>query len=182
MHTVHQSLIGTDLFWDDLVLDNTVLKKIKEIKKWLKESFHNDLKKVVKKSYQVLFIGPPGKGKTLTAALIGKEFKQPVYKIDLTKVKSKYIDETEKNLQAIFATAENKDWILFFDEADALFKKRTTIKYAHDRYSNAEVSYLLQCMKDYNGLTILSTKVKDSIDKDLIGRFQSVVHFPYPFS
>lgn len=175
------SLVSTDLFWDDLVLDNTVLKKIMEIKKWLKESFHNDLKKIIKKSYQVLFIGPPGKGKTLTAALIGKEFNRPVYKIDLNKVISKYIDETEKNLKAIFATAVNKDWILFFDEADVLFRKRTTIKDAHDRYGNAEVSYLLQYMKEYNGLTILSTKVKDAIDKDVIDRFQSVVHFPCPF-
>jgi len=180
MHTAHQSLINTDLFWDDLVLDSTVLKKIMEIKKWLKASFHNELKKIVKKSYRVLFIGPPGKGKTLSAALIGKEFNKPVYKIDLTKVISKYIGETEKNLEAIFANAENKDWILFFDEADALFGKRTNIKDAHDRYSNAEVSYLLQCMKNYNGLTILSINVKGTIDKDFISKFHSVVHFPCP--
>ena len=95
-------------------------------------------------------------------------------------VVSKYIGETEKNLSNLFSKAENKDWILFFDEADALFGKRTNVKDAHDKYANQEVSYLLQRVEDYNGLVILASNFKNNIDEAFLRRFQSIIHFPMP--
>ncbi len=95
-------------------------------------------------------------------------------------VVSKYIGETEKNLSKLFDKAENKDWILFFDEADALFGKRTGIRDAHDRYANQEISYLLQRVEDYNGLVILASNLKDNIDEAFLRRFQAIIHFPLP--
>ncbi len=97
------------------------------------------LGKKLKSGYRALFYGPSGTGKTLTATLLGKQFQKDVYRIDLSQIVSKYIGETEKNLEKVFSKAENKDWILFFDEADALFGKRTNVKDAHDRYANQEV-------------------------------------------
>ncbi len=93
-----------------------------------------------------------GTGKTLTATLLGKQFGKEVYRIDLSQIVSKYIGETEKNLEKVFAKAERQNWILFFDEADALFGKRTNVQSSHDRYANQEVSYLLQRIEDYPGL------------------------------
>ncbi|MEK7253718.1 MAG: ATP-binding protein, partial [Bacteroidota bacterium] len=90
------------------------------------------------------------------------------------------IGETEKNLASLFARAENKDWILFFDEADALFSKRTNVRDAHDKYANQEVSYLLQRVENYDGLVILATNFKSNLDDAFIRRFQAVVHFPMP--
>ena len=95
-------------------------------------------------------------------------------------VVSKYIGETEKNLELLFARAEDKDWILFFDEADALFGKRTNVRDAHDKYANQEVSYLLQRIEDYDGLVILATNMKNNIDDAFLRRFNSVVKFPFP--
>lgn len=95
-------------------------------------------------------------------------------------VVSKYIGETEKNLARLFNKAENKDWILFFDEVDALFGKRTGVRDAHDRYANQEISYLLQRVEDYNGLAILGSNLKDNIDEAFICRFQAIIHFPMP--
>jgi SpoVK/Ycf46/Vps4 family AAA+-type ATPase len=182
MNNAHISVVTTNLTWNDLQLNNTALTKVTEIKNYLKESSflkkENNLKKNLKTGYRVLFIGPPGAGKTLTASLIGKELDKPVYKIDLSQVVSKYIGETEKNLEIIFANAEGKNWILFFDEADALFGKRTTVKDAHDRFANQEVSYLLQRIEEYNGIAILTSNLKGNIDESFTRRFQSVVHFP----
>jgi len=95
-------------------------------------------------------------------------------------VVSKFIGETEKNLANLFDRAENKDWILFFDEADALFGKRTGIRDAHDKYANQEVSYLLQRVETYNGLVILASNFKSNIDEAFVRRFQSIIHFPMP--
>jgi len=134
--------------------------------------------KKLKPGYRTLFYGPQGSGKKLTAVLIGKEFDKPVYKIDLSNLVSKYIGETEKNLRIIFDSAEGKEWILFFDEADALFGERTGVKDAHDRYSNQEVSYLLQRIEDYNGLVILATNMKNNIDEAFIRRFNLIIRFP----
>ena len=177
----HLSLLTTDQSWNDLVLDKETLKQVEEIKGWLKYSSpvnpDNRLKKKLKTGYRTLFYGPPGTGKALTAALIGKEFNKPVYKIDLSMVVSKYIGETEKNLELLFATAKDKDWILFFDEADALFGKRTEPKDSHDRYANQEVSYLLQRIEDYNGLVILATNMKSNIDDAFTRRFNLILRF-----
>ena len=104
----------------------------------------------------------------------------PMLKIDLSMVVSKYIGETEKNLSKVFQLAEDKDWILFFDEADALFGKRTGLKDAHDRYANQEVAYLLQRVEDYRGLVVLSTNLKTNMDEAFSRRFQSVIRFPMP--
>lgn len=133
--------------------------------------------RVVKPGYRTLFYGSSGTSKTLTAALLGKMTGRGVYRINLSKMVSKYIGETEKNLAQIFDRAEKEEWILFFDEADALFGKRTSIKDSYDRYANQEVSYLLQRMEDFNGLVILESNLK-KIDEAFMRRFQSIIHFP----
>jgi SpoVK/Ycf46/Vps4 family AAA+-type ATPase len=138
------------------------------------------MKKKLKLGYRSLFYGPPGTGKTLTASLLGKYTGKDVYKVDISMMVSKFIGETEKNLANLFARAESKDWILFFDEADALFGKRTNVRDAHDKYANQEVSYLLQRVENYDGLVILSSNFKSNIDEAFIRRFQSIIQFPMP--
>ena len=127
-----------------------------------------------------LFHGPPGTGKTLSACLLGKHCGCDVYKIDLSMIVSKYIGETEKNLARIFDMAEHKQWILFFDEADALFGKRTRVDDAHDRYANQEISFLLQRIEEFNGVVILASNLKANIDDAFMRRLQSMVYFPMP--
>ncbi len=117
-------------------------------------------------------------GKSLTASLLGKSANMDVYRIDLSKVVSKYIGETEKNLSNIFDMAENKDWILFFDEADALFGKRTSASDSKDRYANQEVADLLQRIEDFPGIVILATNLKSNLDEAFARRFQSMIYFP----
>jgi SpoVK/Ycf46/Vps4 family AAA+-type ATPase len=130
--------------------------------------------------YRALFYGPPGTGKTLAAALLGKHCGRDVYRIALSAVVSKYIGETEKNLERVFVRAERLNCILFFDEADALFGRRTGVGNAHDRYANQEVSYLLQRVEDYRGLIILATNLESNIDEAFLRRFHAIVHFPMP--
>jgi SpoVK/Ycf46/Vps4 family AAA+-type ATPase len=127
-----------------------------------------------------LFHGVSGTGKTLTASMIGQRTDKDVFRIDLSSVVSKYIGETEKNLEKIFDKAGHMDCILFFDEADALFGKRTNISDAHDRYANQEVSYLLQRIEEYPGLVILASNFKSNMDDAFLRRFQSIIHFPMP--
>lgn len=176
--------IETQQTWQDLVLNPRTKGQIKELETWINygdqllEAW--EMKKKIKPGYRALFYGPPGTGKTMTASLLGKYTKKPVYKIDLSMVVSKYIGETEKNLANLFAKAEHKNWILFFDEADALFGKRTNVQDAHDRYANQEVSYLLQRVEGYNGMAILASNFKSNIDDAFIRRFQSIIHFPMP--
>lgn len=176
--------VQEDRDWSFLVINEELRKQIQEIISWLK---HNvELMTIwqmgdrLKKGYRALFYGPPGTGKTLTAGLLGKELGRDVYKIDLSMVVSKYIGETEKNLELLFARAEDKGWILFFDEADALFGKRTGVRDAHDKYANQEVSYLLQRIEDYNGLIILATNMRSNIDDAFLRRFNSILKFPFP--
>ena len=111
---------------------------------------------------------------------ISKEFNKDVYRVDLSQIVSKYIGETEKNLSKIFDRAEHKDWILFFDEADALFGKRTNVQSSHDKYANQEVSFLLQRVEDFHGLLILASNYKSNMDDAFLRRFHSIVHFPMP--
>jgi AAA+ superfamily predicted ATPase len=176
--------IETGIQWNDVVLHPRTMNQIKDIRIWLlhHEKFNSDanLKVKIKPGYRVLFYGPPGTGKTLTAALLGKEYCKDVYRIDLSQIVSKYIGETEKNLENVFRKAETKNWILFFDEADALFGKRTNVQSAHDKYANQEVSYLLQRIEDYPGLMILASNFKNNLDEAFLRRFHSVVHFPMP--
>lgn len=176
--------LETKLDWEDLILSAKTIEQIRELEVWINhgDTLMNDwgMKKKLKPGYRVLFYGPPGTGKTLTASLLGRYTGKKVFKIDLSMIVSKFIGETEKNLSNLFAKAENKDWILFFDEADALFGKRTNVKDAHDKYANQEVSYLLQRVEGYNGLVILASNFRNNIDEAFIRRFQSIIHFPVP--
>lgn len=176
--------ITTDMDWSDLVLENHTMEQLEEIKAWIDHGhiLMNDwgLKKKLKPGYKALFHGPPGTGKTLTACLLGKYTGRDVYRIDLSMVISKYIGETEKNLSRVFDMAEHKNWILFFDEADALFGKRTKVEDSHDRYANQEVSFLLQRIEDFEGVTILASNFRTNLDEAFTRRFQSVIGFPMP--
>jgi len=177
-------LIETELHWEDLVLPLSALEQIDEIKQWVThgERLLGDweMRQKLRPGFTSLFHGPPGTGKTLSACLLGKHCGCDVYKIDLSMIVSKYIGETEKNLAKIFDLAENKKWILFFDEADALFGKRTKVDDSHDRYANQEISFLLQRIEAFNGVVILASNLKANIDDAFMRRFQSVVYFPMP--
>jgi len=177
-------LITTELEWSDLVLQENTLSEINEIETWLK---HNDtllkdwqMKGKIKPGFRILFHGPPGTGKTMTACLLGKYTNRDVFRIDLSMVVSKYIGETEKNLSKLFDKAANKDWILFFDEADSIFGKRTNVRDAHDKYANQEVSYLLQRIESHAGLVILASNMKANIDASFTRRFNSIIEFENP--
>jgi AAA+ superfamily predicted ATPase len=176
--------LSTGMEWDDLVLPESVWQQIRELETWIRhhQTLMSDwgMEKKVKPGYRVLFYGPPGTGKTLTAALLGKYTGREVFRIDLALVISKYIGETEKNLASLFDKAEHKNWILFFDEADAIFGKRTGVRDAHDKYANQEVSYLLQRIEMHAGLTILASNFKNNIDEAFIRRFNSIIYFSAP--
>ena len=179
-------IIETAMEWDDLVLTEETDRQIQELHTWIT---HGDtlmeewgMHKKLKPGYRVLFHGPPGTGKTLTATLLGKYTGRDVFKIDLSMVVSKFIGETEKNLANLLAKAEKTENILFFDESDALFGKRTNVRDAHDKYANQEVSYLLQRIENYRGLVILASNLKSNIDDAFVRRFQSIIHFPLPKS
>ena len=177
-------LIETKLEWSDLILDKRSKKDIDHMLTWL-ENHHvimNDwgMKGKIKPGYRALFHGPPGTGKTLTASLMGKATGKDVYRIDISMISSKWVGETEKNLARIFDTAESKDWILFFDEADSIFGKRTSNGSSQEKHSNQEVSYLLQRTEEYPGIVILASNLKGNIDDAFIRRFQSMVYFKMP--
>ena len=127
-----------------------------------------------------LFAGDSGTGKTMAAEVIANELRLNLYRIDLSAVVSKYIGETEKNLRRLFDAAEDGGAILFFDEADALFGKRSEVKDSHDRYANIEINYLLQRMETYRGLAILATNVKSALDTAFVRRLRFIVDFPFP--
>ena len=176
--------ISTQLNWEDLVLAPKPKQGIQEIIDWCSYQdiiLHQwNMRKHIKPGYRALFYGPPGTGKTLSASLLGKKLNLPVYRIDLSQVVSKYIGEPEKNMANIFDQAENKNWILFFDEADALFGKRTETNDAHDRHANQEIAYLLQRIEAFSGIVILATNLKSNIDEAFARRFQTMIYFPIP--
>lgn len=177
-------LLTSEMEWEDLVLAPETLEQIQELHAWidyektLMQDWH--LGKRLRPGYKCLFYGSSGTGKTITTTLLGKKMGKDVYRIDLSSVVSKYIGETEKNLERIFDRAENMNCILFFDEADALFSKRTSISSSHDRYANQEVSYLLQRIEDFTGIVILASNFKNNFDEAFSRRFQAVVEFPMP--
>lgn len=176
--------ITTELEWEDMVLDYQVATELEEINSWIATG-ETILKKwglsrILKAGYRSLFYGPPGTGKTLAATLLGKKNNMDVYRIDLSMIVSKYIGETEKNLARVFDLAENRNWILFFDEADSLFGKRTSTNTSNDRHANQEVAYLLQRIEDFPGMIILATNLRSNIDEAFSRRFQSVIYFPMP--
>jgi hypothetical protein len=176
--------LETALEWQDIVLPPRTLAQVQELENWILhgDTLMNqwDMRHKLRPGCRALFFGPPGTGKTLTATVLGKATGRQVYKVDLSMVVSKYIGETEKNLAGLFDRAEHKDWILFFDEADALFGKRTQVRDAHDRYANQEVSFLLQRIETYNGLVILASNLASHVDESFARRFEQLVHFPMP--
>ena len=176
--------ITTNMEWDDVVLNHSVMQQVIEIETWMQHgnTLMNEwgLSKRLKPGYRALFYGPPGTGKTLTATLLGKTSGRDVYKIDLSLVVSKYIGETEKNLSKIFDIAQHKNWILFFDEADALFGKRTAANSSNDRHANQQTAYLLQRIEDFPGIVILASNLKANMDEAFTRRFQSVIYFGMP--
>jgi hypothetical protein len=176
--------ISTSQDWEDLVIRNNTYEQIVEIKTWIHHAetimSNAALAKKIKKGYRALFYGSSGTGKTMTASLLGKSFNMPVYRVDLSMVVSKYIGETEKNLEKIFNMAESRHWILFFDEAEALFGKRGATNDAHDRYANQEISYLLQRIENFDSILILATNKLFDLDEAFTRRFQSMIEFPEP--
>jgi ATPase family associated with various cellular activities (AAA) len=172
--------------WDDLVLPETQREILREI------SIHVRRRRIVHDDWGfaarsarglgigALFAGPSGTGKTMAAEVLARELRLDLYRIDLSSVVSKYIGETEKNLRKVFDAAEEGGAILLFDEADALFGKRSEVKDSHDRYANIEVSYLLQRMEAYRGLAVLTTNFKEALDPAFLRRLRFVVHFPFP--
>ncbi len=176
--------ITTHLAWEDVVLQDEVMDEVLQLSAWLQHS--NTLMKdwglfnKIKPGYRALFYGPPGTGKTLTVSLLGKKAERDVYRVDLSMIVSKYIGETEKNLSRIFDIAAHKNWILFFDEADALFGKRTEANSSNDRHANQQTSYLLQRIEDFPGVIILASNLKGNMDAAFTRRFQSMIHFAMP--
>jgi AAA+ superfamily predicted ATPase len=176
--------LETAMTWDDVVLAPHTLAEIRGLENWIRQGdvlmdqWH--MRRKLRPGCRALFFGPPGTGKTLTATVLGQATGRHVYKVDLSTVVSKYIGETEKNLAGLFDRAEHKEWILFFDEADALFGKRTQVRDAHDRYANQEVSFLLQRIETYNGLVILASNLASHVDEAFARRFEHLVHFPMP--
>lgn len=172
--------------WGDIILPADQLDLLREIiaavrsRPRVLEEWGAGAKLVPSGGVTMLFAGPPGTGKTMAAEIIAAELGLDLYKIDLSTVVSKYIGETEKNLERIFAEAASSNAILFFDEADALFGKRSEVRDSHDRYANIEISYLLQRMEAYEGVTILATNLRANLDEAFNRRLQFVVDFPFP--
>jgi ATPase family protein associated with various cellular activities (AAA)/winged helix domain-containing protein len=172
--------------WDDLVLPPAQLQTLREV------AIHVRRRRTVHEDWgfasrgnrglgiSALFAGPSGTGKTMAAEVLAGELRLDLYRIDLSSVVSKYIGETEKNLRKVFDAAEEGGAILLFDEADALFGKRSEVKDSHDRYANIEVSYLLQRMEAYRGLAVLTSNFKDALDTAFLRRLRFIVQFPFP--
>jgi AAA+ superfamily predicted ATPase len=172
--------------WNDIVLPPDKIAHLREICSHVRYRFHvfgkwGFGKKVGHgKGLSVLFTGPSGTGKTMAAEVLARDLELELYRVDLASVVSKYIGETEKNLANVFAEAETSNAILFFDEADALFGKRTEVSDAHDRYANVETSYLLQKMEEYEGVVIMATNLRDNMDEAFTRRVRFIVEFPFP--
>jgi SpoVK/Ycf46/Vps4 family AAA+-type ATPase len=178
--------VATQYFLNDIILPNDKKQQLKEILNFVK---HKDLvysdwgfenKLVLGKGLNILFAGESGTGKTMAAQIIANELNLDLYKIDLSSVVSKYIGETEKNINRIFKEAETSNAILFFDEADALFGKRSEIRDAHDRYANIEINYLLQKLEEHREIVILASNLAKNIDDAFVRRMHFWIDFPFP--
>jgi len=184
--TKYSKKIKPHYSWDDLVLPTDKVNHLKEICNVIKNKhtvFYKwgfDEKLALGRGVNMLFSGPSGTGKTMTADIIASELRLDLYKTDLSCLVSKYIGETEKNLGKIFNEASSGSAILFFDEADALFGKRSEVKDAHDRYANIEINYLLQKIEEHEGVVILSTNFSNNIDEAFLRRMNALVEFPFP--
>ncbi len=172
--------------WQDIVLPADRLQQLREICNYVKyralvyQEWGFDNKLSLGKGLNILFAGPSGTGKTMSAEIMAGELGLDLYKIDLSTVVSKYIGETEKNLSRIFDEAETSNAILFFDEADALFGRRSEVRDSHDRYANIEIGYLLQKMEEYQGVVILATNFRKNMDDAFVRRMHFTVEFPFP--
>lgn len=170
--------------WNDLNLPEATMQQLEDIKGWIKHgnTLVEDwgLGNKIRPGYRALFHGPPGTGKTMTACLLGEATGLDVYQVDLSLITSKYIGETEKNLEKVFSMAEHKSWILFFDEADAMFGKRTQTNSANDQFANQNVAYLLQRIEQFNGVIILASNYKDNFDEAFFRRFEAIIYFKLP--
>jgi SpoVK/Ycf46/Vps4 family AAA+-type ATPase len=172
--------------WSDLVLPESQHRTLREIAVQVRhrarvyETWGFASKGARGLGISALFVGASGTGKTMAAEVLAHELQLDLYRIDLSQVVSKYIGETEKNLRRVFDAAETGGAVLLFDEADALFGKRSEVKDSHDRYANIEISYLLQRMESYRGLAILTTNIKTVLDVSFLRRLRFIVHFPFP--
>lgn len=172
--------------WDDIVLPRDQMEQLREICCYVKHYYTVysdwgfDRKLSLGKGLNVLFAGPSGTGKTMAAEIIANELGLDLYKIDLSAIVSKYIGETEKNLDRIFREGQTSNAILFFDEADALFGKRSEVRDSHDRYANIEIAYLLQKMDEYEGVVILATNLRKNMDDAFARRMHFSIEFPIP--
>jgi SpoVK/Ycf46/Vps4 family AAA+-type ATPase len=172
--------------WEDLVLPRLTLQRIREVTAAIQHchivysNWGFEKRIAAGKGLKVLLSGASGTGKTMTVSVVARELGLDLYKIDLSSLVSKYIGETEKNLDRIFRAAQYSNAILFFDEADALFGKRSETKDAHDRYANIEVAYLLQKIEEYDGVVILASNLSKNIDEAFSRRMHYVVEFPLP--
>jgi SpoVK/Ycf46/Vps4 family AAA+-type ATPase len=156
--------------WDESVLEPQTRSEIEEIVS----------SERLKPGFRALFHGPSGTGKTLAASLLGKATGMPVFGINLSKAVSEWTEETEKDLASLFDQAEHQDLILFFDEADLLFDRRTESRNASDRAANQQIAYLLQRIEDFPGIVILATNLRSHLDEAFARRFQAIIHFPGP--
>jgi len=178
--------IRAEIAWEDLVLPPVALHTLREIAAHVRargrvyEEWGFGQRSARGLGISALFAGESGTGKTLAAEVLACELNLDLYRIDLAAVVSKYIGETEKNLRRVFDAADDSGAILLFDEADALFGKRSEVKDSHDRYANIEVSYLLQRIEAYRGLAILTTNLKSALDQAFQRRLRFVVQFPFP--
>ena len=174
-------LLHTRLEWPDLILPFGVRRELEFMEDWLRHG-HEVISRFrhARQGFKALFHGPPGTGKTLAVSLLGKKNDLPVYRVDISQTVSKYIGETEKALERLFSRAERLNWILFFDEADALFSKRGDARSANDRYANQNTAYLLQRLEDYAGMVVLASNLRDNLDPALSRRLDAVVYFPRP--
>jgi hypothetical protein len=172
--------------WNDIILPPDQFSMLREISQQVKhrllvyEKWGFGRKLSMGKGLNVVFSGPSGTGKTMSAEIIAKELSMDLYKIDLSNMVSKYIGETEKNLEKIFNEAGESSAILFFDEADSLFGKRSEVKDAHDRYANIETGYLLQKMEEYDGIVILATNLRKNLDEAFVRRMHFMIEYPFP--
>jgi SpoVK/Ycf46/Vps4 family AAA+-type ATPase len=173
--------ITTESEWDDLVLDPQSHAEVESILAWVRqEGTPVNGWPLAGPGFRALFHGPPGTGKTLTTALLGKATGRPVYRVGLAGVVSGEAGESEKDLESLFEEARNQGWILFFDQAEALFGRRTESRNANDRAANQQVSYLLQRIEDFPGLIILATHLRSQMDEAFARRLQAILYFRGP--